>query len=449
MTSRKDARWVAYELLRLVDAEDAYANLALPALLRRHRLDERAAAFATELAFGTLRLQGRYDAVIAACSDRPLERLDPGVLALLRLGTHQLLALAVPTYAAVSATVDVARSELGRGPSSFVNAVLRRVSQRTWPQWAPLVVPDAATDEAGHWSVAESHPRWIVTELHKALAAGGRADELPALLAADNRPGHVTCVARPGRMSRDELLAQTGGEPGRWSPWAVRVTGDPGRFAAVRTGRAGVQDEGSQLVPLVLSRAPVTGADEAWLDMCAGPGGKTAALAGRAEAAGVSLTAVEQHPHRAELVRRAVAGGPPVEVVTGDARSLAAAGPRFSRVLLDAPCTGLGAMRRRPELRWRRTAADLPGLRALQSELLRTAAEVVVPGGLVAYVTCSPVLAETDDIVALALRHTGLEPMPAAEFLPEVPDAPAGAALRLWPHRHDTDGMFVALLRRP
>ena len=293
---RVDARWVAFELLRRVSVEDAYANLALSALLREHRLDEREAAFATELAFGTLRLRGRYDAVLAECVDRPLDRLDRGVHELLRLGAHQLLTLAVPAYAAVSATVGLGRVELGRGPAALVNAVLRRVSRRPWQEWAARVVPDLADDPVGHWSVAQSHPRWVVTELQRALAAAGRPDELGDLLAADNRPGTVTLVARPGRISQEALLSETGGEPGRWSPWAVRVTGDPGRFTAVRSGRAGVQDEGSQLVTLALSRA-VPDADSAWLDMCAGPGGKTADLAGLAAERGVTLTAVERHPH--------------------------------------------------------------------------------------------------------------------------------------------------------
>lgn len=441
------ARRVAFELLRRVEADGAYANLALPILIRSAGLEPRDAAFATELAFGTLRLRGRYDAVLSVCADRSVADIDRPVLDALRLGCHQLLAMSVPDYAAVSETVALVRESAGRGAASFANAVLRRVAAQSWPSWCALVAPPLARDPLGHWEVAESHPRWIVRALGDALEACAASAELPALLAADNAPGHVTLVARPGRIDHDDLLAETGGRPGRYSPWAVAVTGDPARFPSVRSGAAGVQDEASQLVALALTRAEVTGADDAWLDMCAGPGGKTADLAGLAHRAGAALTAVEQHPHRAELVRTAVGDG--ATVITGDARGLVDSPQRFSRILLDAPCTGLGALRRRPELRWRRQPADLPALRALQAELLAAAAELLRPGGVVLYATCSPHVAETTAVVENVLRHRDdLARVPAAPLLPEVPDAGCGDVARLWPHRHDTDGMYLAVLSR-
>ena len=196
---------------------------------------------------------------------------------------------------------------------------------------------------------------------------------------------------------------------------------------------------------LAFSRLDTPSGD--WLDMCAGPGGKTADLAALAQDAGASLTAVEQHPHRAELVRQAVAGGPAVDVITGDALTAPLGG--YSRILLDAPCTGLGALRRRPELRWRRRPGDLPQLRAAQRRLLDRAVDLLVPGGCVAYVTCSPHPAETQDIVAAVTKaHPELAVVPAADLLPEVPEAAAGDAVQLWPQRHDTDGMFLSVLQR-
>jgi 16S rRNA (cytosine967-C5)-methyltransferase len=223
--------------------------------------------------------------------------------------------------------------------------------------------------------------------------------------------------------------------------------GDPGRLASVRSGAAAVQDEGSQLAALLLGRAPLEGPDAAWLDMCAGPGGKAGLLAAiRPE--GVHLTAADRAPHRAELVRKALAGEDDVEVVAADGREPPWAAGSFDRVLLDAPCTGLGALRRRPEVRWRRTAEDVPPLVELQTELLDSALASVRVGGVVAYVTCSPHTAETVAVADAAAAREDVEVLPVAPLFPEVPGIARGAYAQLWPHRHGTDAMFMALLRR-
>ncbi len=244
------------------------------------------------------------------------------------------------------------------------------------------------------------------------------------------------------------LVAESGGEPGPWSPFAVRLHGgDPGRLASVRSGDAAVQDEGSQLAALALARAPLDGPDGAWLDVCAGPGGKAGLLAA-VRPDGVRLTAADRAPHRAELVRSALAGADDVEVLVADGREPPWSPASFDRVLLDAPCTGLGALRRRPEVRWRRTADDVPALVELQTALLESALRSVRVGGVVAYVTCSPHPAETVDVVDAAVERHGLEVLPAASLFPEVPGAERGRYVQLWPHRHGTDAMFIALLRR-
>ena len=441
------ARLVAFDLLRAVDEDQAYANLRLPVLLREAGLAGRDAGFATELAFGTLRLRGRYDAIIGLCASRGLDSIDPRVLDVLRLGAHQILGMKVPEYAAVSATVTMANQVCGVGPSKFVNAILRKIGRTPLADWLPQLPPPIAENLVGHLATAESHPRWIVDAFAAALAADGRDSGIEQLLAVNNTAPQVTLAARPGRITQAELIERTGGTPGRWSPWAVRITGDPGALPDVRSGASGVQDEGSQLMALALERATVTGPDDQWLDMCAGPGGKTALLSGLAQAAGASLTAVEQHPHRADLVRQTLANAAAdVEVLTGDATTILPE-QRYSRILLDAPCTGLGAVRRRPELRWRRQPSDLPNLRAMQSKLLKAACAAVTPGGVIAYVTCSPHLSETDSIVAPSLRAS-FEAVPAQELLPEVADLGPAPFVRLWPHLHDTDGMFLAVLRR-
>lgn len=439
------ARRAAYDLLRAVDDRDAYANLVLPGMLSERGIEGRDAAFATELAYGTLRGRGSYDAVLAACVDRPLAQLDPPVLDLLRLGTHQLLAMRVPSHAAVAATVELARATVGHGRSSLVNAVLRKVSARDLASWLDAVAPAQATDPVGRLSVAHSHPRWIVEAMRDSL--GGSLQATAALLAADNEPAAVSLVARPGRATVDELI-ESGAEPGRWSPYAARWPGgSPAQLTAVREGRAGVQDEGSQLVALALASAPLDGTDRNWLDLCAGPGGKAALLGGLASGRDAHVLAAERAPHRARLVA-ATAGGS-AGVVVADST----AGPwrpgSFDRVLADVPCTGLGALRRRPEARWRRQPSDVAGLTRLQRSLLDAAADAVRPGGLVAYVTCSPHLAETRVVVADVLAaRSELEPVDARPFLPAVPDLGSGPHVQLWPHVHGTDAMFLALLRR-
>jgi 16S rRNA (cytosine967-C5)-methyltransferase len=456
---------VAYDLLRAVAERDAYANLALPALLRERRLTGRDAAFATELAYGALRGRGTYDAVLGACVDRPLDALDPPVLDVLRIGAHQLLATRVPAHAAVAATVALARANLTSGPAGLVNAVLRRVAERDLDRWLADVAPDQASDPDGHLAVVTSHPGWVVRALRDALHADARpASELLELLRADNAAPHVTLVARPGQAERDELVA-AGAKPGRWSPYAATLPGgDPARVPAVAAGRAGVQDEGSQLVALGLLAVPVEGAELRWADLCAGPGGKAALLAGLGAAVGAELTAVEVAEHRAELVRRALAGtGGTVGTVgrwrveTGDGREIGAevaAGARapYDRVLVDVPCTGLGALRRRPEARWRRQPSDVAALGRVQRELLAAALDATRAGGVVGYATCSPHVAETRVVVEdVCRRRRDVEVLDTGAALRAVaPGLPLGPGpyAQLWPHVHGTDAMFLALLRR-
>jgi 16S rRNA (cytosine967-C5)-methyltransferase len=453
------ARRVAFEVLRAVDAEDSYANLVLPRLLRRDRLGGRDAGFATELAYGSLRGRGTYDAVLAACVDRPLAQIDAPVLDALRLGAHQLLGMRVPAHAGVSATVDVVRAEIGQGAAGFANAVLRRVAEHDLAAWLERVVP-ADADEDTRLALTTSHPVWIVRAFRDALAFSGRdAGELPALLAADNAAPAVMLAALPGLATPAEL----GGEPGMLSPDAVRLAGPPDALPAVREGRARVQDEGSQLVALALATAPVEGRDARWLDLCAGPGGKSAllgAVLAQRHPEGARLIANEVSVHRAELVRRSVAGverAAPglVEVRIGDGRTLGGDEPAaVDRVLVDAPCTGLGALRRRPEARWRRTPGDLATLGPLQRDLLRSALAAVRPGGVVAYATCSPHPAETRIVVDDVLRkRDDVELLDARDVVEEASRCQAdelgdGPDVQLWPHVHGTDAMYLALLRR-
>ncbi|MGW4201960.1 RsmB/NOP family class I SAM-dependent RNA methyltransferase [Streptomyces sp. NPDC004726] len=451
-------RILAFEALRAVDERDAYANLVLPPLLKKARekggFDARDAALATELVYGTLRRQGTYDAIIAACVDRPLREVDPPVLDVLSLGAHQLLGTRIPTHAAVSASVELARVVLGDGRARFVNAVLRKISRNDLDTWLEEVAPPYDEDAEDHLAVVHSHPRWVVSALWDALG-GGRAG-IEDLLEADNERPEVTLVARPGRSTPDELLGEESALPGRWSPYAVRLSdgGEPGAVEAVREGRAGVQDEGSQLVAIALADAPLDGPDARWLDACAGPGGKAALLAALAAGRGAALLASEKQPHRAGLVARALAGNPgPYQVVAADGTRPPWLPGSFDRVLVDVPCSGLGALRRRPEARWRRRPEDLEGFAPLQRALLREALSAVRVGGVVGYATCSPHLAETRVVVEDVLRGRGGPPaeaewVDARPLMPGVPALGEGPDVQLWPHLHGTDAMYLALLRR-
>lgn len=444
---RVDApRLAAFEVLKAVRVDDGYTNLVLPAVIARHGLSGRDAAFVTELAAGTIRRLSTYDAVLAACVDRPLRKVEAKVLDALRLGTHQLLGMRVPAHAAISTTVDLVRAKVSHGAGGFANAVLRKVSAHDLDAWLAQIAPG---DDTADLAVRHSHPAWVVEELRRAL--GDPADELSALLDADNEPPEVTLVARPGRATRDELP----GRPTAYSPYGVVLDrGEPGAVPAVAEGRAGVQDEGSQLVAHALATAPVTGRDERWVDLCAGPGGKASLLAALAAERGARLVGIERHHHRAALVRRAVGTDSlrhHVLVVQADGTRAPLADGSVDRLLLDAPCTGLGALRRRPEARWRRTPADLGDLVALQRALLAEAVRAVRPGGALLYATCSPVLAETAEVVTGALADNGVLRLDDVRpHLSGVSDAdgPLPGTAQLWPHRHGTDAMFLALLRR-
>ena len=433
-------RRAAYDVLLAVRERQAYANLVLPGLLRERSITGRDAALATELAYGALRGQGLYDAVLQACVDRPLAQVDPPVLDVLRLGVHQLLRTRIPPHAAVSATVDLARRVVSAGPVAFVNAVLRKVTAKDLAGWVAALAP--ADDRLAALALEHSHPRWIASAFRDALG-GDLWQTGAALVAGDARP-EVHLVAR--RLPREELALVSGGTPGPFSPYAVRLSeGDPGALGAVRHGLAGVQDEGSQLMALALAAAPIEGPDRLWVDLCAGPGGKAALLDVLAAGRGATLLALEAQHHRSRLVR----GSGVSLVVTADARQPPLAPGSVDRILLDAPCTGLGALRRRPEARWRRQPSDLPPLTRLQGELLDAAFALLRPGGVLAYVTCSPHLAETVVPVSDVLRrHPELERVDARPLLPGVPDLGGGPSVQLWPHLHGTDAMHLSLLRR-
>jgi 16S rRNA (cytosine967-C5)-methyltransferase len=462
--STDPARLAAYTVLRAV-AAGAYANLELPKELRDKEIRGRDAAFATELTYGATRLRGLYDPIIASAAGRNVEQIDDNVLDTLRLGAHQLLGMRVAAHAAVDQTVGLARMVNGASAGGFVNAVMRRISEKDLDTWIAQVVP--TSDPIAALATRYSHPEWIVRALRAALIGHGTSSpdtldaDLQALLVSDNAAAKVSLVARPGLCEVQELT-RAGATPSLLSRvGAVLDSGDPGSIPAVRSGRAAVQDEGSQLVALAVAGVEVTTGSEheQWLDLCAGPGGKAALLATLGVQRGATLFANEISEHRTDLVRQtldaAIDSGIEVMIGTSDGREIGEDEPEtYDRVLVDAPCTGLGALRRRPEARWRRSPADLVELGSLQRALLISAIEATRPGGVIGYATCSPHLAETRFVVSdVSKRRKDVEIVDARDLFRDADGHPLehlgeGPFVQLWPHVHGTDAMFFSLLRK-
>jgi 16S rRNA (cytosine967-C5)-methyltransferase len=437
------ARQAAFDVLRAVRERDAYPNLLLPGLLRERGITGRDAAFATELTYGSSRMRGLLDAIIGAAAGRSPDTIDAVLLDLLRLGTYQLLHTRVDAHAAVSTSVEQAGIEFDSARAGFVNGVLRTISTRDEQSWLDELAPAKSVDPIGNAAFLHAHPRWIAQSFVDAL--GGAAGELGAALAADDARPQVHLAARPGVLTAHDLAAAVDGSVGRYSRYAVYLpSGDPAQVPAVRDGQALVQDEGSQLVARALTLAPIGDDGGRWLDLCAGPGGKTALLAALAAESGARVTAVEPAEHRADLVVQNTSGLS-VDVRRVDGRN-SGLEPGFDRILVDAPCTGLGALRRRPDARWRRQPADVPALTKLQRELLAAAIALTRPGGVILYATCSPHLAETIGVVGDALRRHPVSALDARPLFDPVADLGDGPYVQLWPHRHGTDAMFAAAL---
>jgi 16S rRNA (cytosine967-C5)-methyltransferase len=431
-------RLLAFDLITEVNRNEGYSNLLLPAALSASSLEDRDRNLVTELVYGTLRMQGKHDWILAQISDRPWGEVDAGIVDVARMGVHQIHELRIPDHAAVSATVEVARKRLGESKASFVNALLRSVTRKSLDEWfSPL---DQMQDKVERLSIQYSHPQWIISAYFDLLKDW---QSVEAELATNNIPALPTLVSWPGYSTQDQLV-ELGAEPTVYSKLGARMKGNPGNLDLIKHRLAGVQDEGSQLVATVFAAAAH---GDSWLDLCAGPGGKAALLSSIAKERGINFVANEFSEPRAQLVRNVVHGA---TVWCGDGRDVATHEESFDAVIIDAPCTGLGALRRRPEVRWRRSLADLRELTSLQRELLSSAVSVIKPGGLLGYATCSPHLAETTvQVLDILKKHPDLEQIDIAQFLPEnLKDATRAQSMSLWTHKHGTDAMFLALLRK-
>ena len=428
MRAISDARLLAFEALVEVEIHGSYSNLVLPKMLGKSTLSPEDRAFASELVYGSLRMKGRHDALIAQASDRPLSQIDVKVLIILRIGVHQLTQMRVPSHAAIYETVELAKRAAGKSSGSFINAILRNIDGQTGG------IGDDR-DQLTHMSLEYSHPEWIVSSYMDSLKS---TTEVESLLQANNIPARPTLIAWPGRSTIDELLAD-GAFPMTDSPISATCEGDPGAISAVRERRAGVQDRGSQIV--VEKFLDTFEENLRWLDLCAGPGGKAAYLSSVVRQRSGDFVANEVSEERARLVRQVVMDFP---VVSYDGRKLPDSLGSFDRILVDAPCTGIGALRRRPEVRWRRTLQDLKNLTVLQSELLDEAAGKIRANGVIAYVTCSSHHAETKfQVKSFLKRHPSFHRVAVQDSRID-----ADGDLQLWTHRDGCDSMFLSLLKQ-
>ena len=422
------ARSVAVETVRRVTDEDAYSTRVLPALLERSRLAPRDRALATELALGTLRHVPGLDRAIGLRASRSVARMSPGARAALRLGAYQLLFMRIPPHAAVSASVDLATPR-ERG---FVNAILRRIAE------APPAPPSGPTDD--DVSIRTGMSPWAVRELRLLL---GDDEAEPAAEAFGER-GLLSLRANTCRTTSEAFVR--GLRASGHSPQPARLHadcvlldgGDPARLRGFAQGWFAVQDQASAFVVGALDAQP----GDRVLDVCAAPGGKSAHMACVVGETG-TVVAADVRPERAALVRSTADRlGVAVQVVVQDAARPAIDG-WFDRVLVDAPCSGIGSARRRPELLWRPRRGDLSSLARLQVAIASASSDRMRPGGRLVYSVCTFPRAETDAVCDALVRHRPeLEPAPI-----DGPDGPS-PRIRLWPHRHGSDGMFVAAFRK-
>jgi len=439
-------------VLERVERAGAFADLLLHALLARSGLSAVDRAFATELVHGTLRWRGRLDFLLTHVLDREIAKLEPLVANALRLAAYQIaMGSRVPPGIAVDESVRCVRAAGAERATGFVNAVLRRLAA----VHAQIAFPSLESDPLGHLTHALSLPAWLAERWLDLLGP----QQAAALAEAGNQSPPLVVRANRLRTTRDALLAELrerfpDAAPGALASDAIVLgrRGNPALEPAFLAGRFSVQDEASQLVVALLDPQP----GERVLDVCAAPGGKATAIAERVGPQG-EVVALDRHARRLDLVSRQARrlGLENLRTLARDAtRPLAdlAAARGFDRVLVDAPCSGLGTLRRNPDARWRIAPGEPARLAVVQRAILRQAAETLVPGGVLVYSTCTLVPEENEESVRALLADRPQLALASADAGPAEarPWLGADGFLRTWPHRHDADGFFAArLVRRP
>lgn len=421
-------RQIAFEVLTEVMRHGAYSNLLLPQKLASSGMDQRDRALTTELLYGSIRQIGRNDYLAGKFSSKPWNEIDSDIVDCVRLGAYQLFDMRIPTHAAVDSTTNLARKVAGESKATFVNAIMRKLSSKSLEEHLAEVQDDSIKS----LSIRYSHPEWIINSYRDLI---GDISELKSLLVANNTPTKPMLVAWPGKSRVEDFQ----GVQGEYSPYAIQIDRTPSEIEQIRNREAGIQDEGSQLVAIAFAKAAEN--QSPWLDLCAGPGGKAALLSYLAPD---GFYANEISQARADLVRQVVKEG--ANVLVGDGREIDLA---VGAILADVPCTGLGALRRRPEVRWRRSPNDLSNLTKLQFQLAEHAIQLLPKDGIFGYATCSPHIAETRAQCAALEKKFQIEKIDVSPFLPKnLKEGVVNGYMQLWPHRHDTDAMFLALYRK-
>lgn len=431
-------RLLVFELISQVNRDGAFANIRLPELLKKSKLSANDRNLATEMSYGTLRMQGLMDYLAGKFTDRSFNELDPKIQDLLRMGIYQLNQMRIPDHAAVSETVEVARQVAGDSKASYINAILRKVSSNTFDFTELDNLPVAEK-----LSIKHSHPIWIVNAFFDQLKDWELVEEL---LIADNKSTRPDIVCWPDK-SNEEEFNRLGAHKIENLVHGYNIDGIPSDFAPIVERRSGVQDRGSQIVveDFIATWKPGL----RWLDMCAGPGGKAAYLFHYLNSIeeNPSFLANEPVPHRADLVKRVIGND---VVVSIDGRDSSLFKDTFDRILVDAPCTGLGALRRRPEARWRKKFTDLKDLVSIQHDLLESAYRLLNSEGVIAYVTCSPHISETKaQIVNFLADHKDMKLLDIAS-LPKANKSGLNSdgTVQLWTHKDQSDCMFIAFLKK-
>ena len=442
-----NARDIAYEMTRRVNEEGSYIGLLLRYSMESGRLDARDRGLVSELLYGLQRHRRRLDYVIESFSRRSLEDIDPAVLDILRLGMYQLSDMRVPQHAAVNETVDLAKRHIGRGAASFVNAVMRRASE----DLRHVDMPDRE-ELYPFLGTVYSYPRWLVEYLVGLLGP----EEAESLCIAQNEVPGLTLRANTSRIDPSVLLGEleSCGGKGRRCTYAEEGLGDISLpydclLDLLDRGLCVVQGESSMLVARAVKPEP----GEVVLDACAAPGGKTTHLATLGGSA-CRVIAVDSNARRLQALRKTVRrlGLGNIEIREGDSSQLSGfMHEAADRVLVDAPCSGLGTLRRNPELKWRRLPGDLAELGSLQLSLLRGCAASVREGGIMVYSVCTYSREETEDVVDAFLESN--HDFVMEKIGPYLPDAMAdavapGGYVQIWPHRHNMEGMFIARMRK-
>ncbi len=432
-----NARFAAYDLLARVANDDSYINLLLPSFLSRSGVSEQDRGLVQELSYGTLRWQLQYDSIIDLLSNA--REIDTEVRIALRLGLHQLFRMRIPSHAAINESVELIKRIQPRA-SGFANAILRNADRRGLANIIEEIT--SGLGRVTSLSIVHSHPEWVVRALMDALALDNR-DSLETLLESNNQTPSVNIAA----LTNDarQRLIQSNVEQSTVSPIGYILDGNPEPYLA---SDVRVQDQGSQLVALALLELSKPSAR--FLDMCSGPGGKSAVILSGLDSEG-QLVCYEPAEHRAKLVEEAVGFDERVEIVVAEGQSVKRGA--FDAVLLDAPCSGLGSLRRKPESRWRKLPSQLPNLSRIQTELLDAGLGALRLGGVLLYSTCSPVVSETNSQVVDALeRHPEVELIDLKPILQKIsPNTTLNErrkTIQLWTDLHQTDSMFMAGFRR-